>query len=382
MKKRTILIWIIVVAAVGWGAGQAFLTFYRDSAEFVVSGIVEADDIHVGSKVGGRVLRVVAREGQMVKANDPLVVLEPNEINASFAEAQAMLRQAEARLSELMAGYRTEEIDQAEASAKQFEAELDQLLAGPRPQEMEQARAEWLAAKAQHENAQRFQRRMKDLAGRQLVARQEYDDAMAKAEEFEQKTKSAKERYDLLLAGTRKEEIARARQRLAEAAAKLRQLRGGYRKEEIAQARAGAEMARARVQLFKTRLEETVVRSPVDALVEVLDLQPGDLVEPGKPVATLIRTGQLWVRAYLSEDRLGQVQPGLKVKVRVDSFPGRTFAGAVRRLHRRAEFTPRNVQTREERVLQVFQTDIDVEDPEGVLRPGMNADVFIKKSEK
>lgn len=379
MKKRAVFIGIVIAAALGVGIGLALLKVYRDSAEFVISGIVEADDIHVGSKVGGRVLRVVAREGQLVKANDPLVVLEPKEINASFAEAQANLRQAEARLSELMAGYRQEEIDQAEASVKQFQAEMDQLLAGPRPQEIDQAKAEWLAAKAQHENAQKFQQRMKDLAGRQLIAQQEYDDARAKEEEFEQKTKSAKERYDLLLAGARKEEIARARQRLAEAAAKLRQLRSGYRKEEIAQARAGADMARARVQFLKTQLEETVVRSPVDALVEVLDLQPGDLVEPGKPVAALIRAGQLWVRAYLSEDRLGQVEAGLKVKVRVDSFPGRTFAGAVRRLHRRAEFTPRNVQTAEERVLQVFQTEIDVEDPDGVLRPGMNADVIIPK---
>jgi len=133
------------------------------------------------------------------------------------------------------------------------------------------------------------------------------------------------------------------------------------------------------VQLLRTQLDETIVRAPLDAVVEVLDLEPGDLIGAGKPVATLLRTSSLWVRAYLPEKRLGHVQPGLKVKIRVDSFPEKNFSGAVRRIHRQAEFTPRNVQTTEERVLQVFQTEVVVDDPDKVLRPGMSADVFIPK---
>lgn len=295
--------------------------------DFVVSGVIEADDVHVGSKTGGRVLKIVAREGQSVRAGDILVLLEPYEINAALAEARASLRQSEARHAELVAGYRREEIDQA--------------------------KAEWLAAKAQHENTQKFRQRMKDLLERKLIAHQEYDDANAKADEAEQKMKSAKERYGLLLAGTRQ--------------------------EEITQARAGVEMARARVELLKTQVNETVVKSPVDAVVEVLDLEPGDLVGAAKPVATLLRTNSLWVRAYVPEKKLGYVQPGLKVTIRVDSFPEKDFSGTVRRVHRQAEFTPRNVQTTEERVLQVFQTEVVIEDPARVLRPGMNADVFIPK---
>ena len=295
--------------------------------QLVLSGVVEADDVHVGSKVGGRVLKVVAREGQRVKAGDVLVVLEAYEVNASLAEARASLGQAESKLAELVAGYRREEIDQA--------------------------KADWLAAKVQHENAERFRRRMGDLIERKLIAYQEYDDAKAKAEEAEQRMKSVKERYELFLAGTRQ--------------------------EEVAQARESVEMSRARLQLLKTQLDETVIRAPVDAVVEVLDLEPGDLVGAGKPVATLLRTNELWVRAYLPENRLGYVQPGLKVEIRVDSFPQKNFSGTVRRVNRQAEFTPRNVQTTEERVLQVFQTEVVIDDPDRLLRPGMNADVFIPK---
>jgi len=380
MTKRNLIIVLLVAMSGLFLAVGAWWRIVSNPAEFIVSGIIEADDIHVGSKVGGRVLKVVARKGHTVKAGDVLVLLEPDELSASLAEAQASLRQAQAKLDQLLAGYRREEIEQAEAVVKQEKEELQKLLAGPRQQEIDQALADWLGSKASYENAEKFRRRMEDLAGRELVARQEHDDAVAKAEEAEQRMKSARERYELLLAGTRKEEIARARHRLAEAEARLKQLRSGYRKEEIAQARAGVEMARARVELLKSQLGETVVKAPLGAVVEVLDLQPGDLVAAGKPVATLLRTESLWVRAYVPEDKLGFVQPGLKVDVSVDSFPRRRFSGTVRRISRQAEFTPRNVQTREERVLQVFQMEVVVDDPDRVLRPGMNADVFIPRT--
>lgn len=377
--KHRIVIFSTVAAIVALGAAYAFWNFNGSPASIVISGIIEADDIHVGSKIGGRVLKVVAREGQTVKGGETLVLLEPNEMDASLAEAQAGLRQAQAKYALMTAGSRLEEIEQSEAAVKQAQAELDQLISGPRQQEIDQAVAEWKASKAQAENAQKFLQRMEGLVKRELVARQDYDDALAKADEAEQKMKAARERYNLLLAGTRKEEVERARQRLAEADAKRRQILSGFRKEEIAQAKSAMEAARARVELMRTQLEETVIKAPVDALVETLDLEPGDMVGAGKPVATLLRTGSLWVRAYLPEARLGFVQPGLKVAVRVDSFPGKNFAGVVRRIRRQGEFTPRNVQTQEERALQVFQTEVVLDDPDHVLRPGMSADVTIER---
>ena len=376
MKIRTVVL-LLVVAAGLLAAGSAFWLINRNSTALVISGTIEADDIHVGSKVGGRVLKVVAKEGQTVQGGETLVLLEPKEFDAALAEAQAALRQAEAKYALVSAGSRPEEIEQAEAAARQAQAELDQLASGPRQQEIDQAMAEWKAAKAQAENAQRFLQRMEGLAKRELVAKQDFDDALAKADETQQKMSAARERYDLLLAGTRKEEVERARQRWAEADAKRRQIRSGFRKEEVEQAKSEVEAARARVQLTRTQLEETVIKAPVDALVETLDLEPGDLVSAGKPVVTLLRTGSLWVRAYLPEARLGFVQPGLEVIVRVDSFPRREFRGVVRRINRQGEFTPRNIQTHEERALQVFQTEVMLDDPEHVLRPGMSADVTI-----
>ena len=376
--KRSKIIVSILVALCLLGASYAWWRSNGQSISFVVSGIVEADDIHVGSKVGGRVLKVVAKEGQTVKGGETLVLLEPKEFDASLAEAQAVLRQAEAKYGLVSAGSRPEEIEQAEAAVKLAQADLDQLISGPRQQEIDQAAAEWKATKAQAENAQKFLQRMDGLAKRELVAKQDYDDALTKNDEAVQKMIAARERYDMLLAGTRKEEVERSRQRLAEADAKRRQIRSGFRKEEVAQAKSEMEAVRARVEFMRTQLEETVIKAPVDALVETLDLQPGDMIGAGKPVATLLRIGSLWVRAYLPEARLGFVQPGLQVQVRVDSFPGLQFRGVVRRIHRQGEFTPRNIQTHEERALQVFQVEVVLDDPEHVLRPGMSADVTIQ----
>ena len=377
--RKSIILACVLIGAVLLGTGYALWNRVGPKGSIVISGIVEADDIHVGSKIGGRVLKVVAREGQTVKSGEVLVLLEPRELDASLAEAQAAMRQAQAKLALLTAGYREEEIEQAEAAMKQSQAELSQLVAGPRQQEIDQARADWLAAKAQAENSRKLQRRMEDLSKRDLIAKQDFDDAQARAEESEQKMKSARERYDLVLAGTRTEEIERARQRVAETEAKLRQLKRGFRKEEVAQAKSEVDAARARVELMRTQLDETVIKAPVDAVVEVLDLEPGDMVGAGKPMATLLRTNSLWVRAYLPEAKLGFVKTGAKVRVRVDSFPNRDFTGIVRRVSRQAEFTPRNVQTWEERVLQVFQTEVVIDDPDHILRPGMNADVTIPR---
>ena len=377
MKPSTLLI-LVLGAFIVLGAGYGLWRFKDNRRPLVISGLIEADDVHVGSKIGGRVLKVVAKEGQTVEAGDTLVLLEPMEINASLAEAQALLRQAEAKHALLSSGYRGEEIEQAEAAVKQAQAELDQLISGPRQQEIDQAEAEWMAAMAQAKNARKFLQRVEGLSKRELIAKQDYDDAAAKADEAHQRMNAARERYNLLLAGTRKEEVERARQRLAEADAKRRQIRSGFRREEIAQAKSEMDAARARVEFMRTQLAETVIKAPVDALVDTLDLEPGDLIGAGKPVAVLLRTGSLWVRAYLAEARLGFVQPGLQVKVRVDSFPGKDFRGVVRRIHRQGEFTPRNIQTHEERALQVFQTEVVIEDPDHVLRPGMSADVTIE----
>ena len=379
MKRSSIIVVTIIVAVLG--TGYSLWNYAATNRTLVFSGVIEADHIHVGSKLGGRVLKVVAREGETVKAGEPLVLLEPHDLDASLAEAQATLHEAEARLALLSAGYRKEEIEQAEAAAKQAQAELDQLVSGPRRHELDQVKADWSANKAQAERLRKSLKRTEDLSRRDLIPRQEYEEALGKTEEAEQRARVARDRYETLLAGTRPEELERVKQRLAEAEARLRQLRSGFRKEEIAQAKSAVEAAQAKVQWIRTQLDETVIKAPADALVEKLDIEAGDLVNAGKPVALLVRTGSLWVRTYLPQAQLRFARPGTKANVRVDAYPGTDFDGVIRRIHLENDSTPSKLLSREERALQVVQTEVMIADPENILRPGMNADVIIAKAD-
>jgi multidrug resistance efflux pump len=149
----------------------------------------------------------------------------------------------------------------------------------------------------------------------------------------------------------------------------------GNRREDI-------ELARAQFANDEARYRERQVTAPSAATVEVLDVRPGDLVAPNTPVATLLERNQIYVRIYVPETQIGRVTLSQKGEIRVDSFPQDVFAGVVEQINQQAEFLPRNVQTKEERVHQVFGVKLRIEDPSGRVRPGMAADVKLKLGSK
>jgi multidrug resistance efflux pump len=179
-----------------------------------------------------------------------------------------------------------------------------------------------------------------------------------------------------LEAGTRREDIERARAELEEAQQALALTNTGYRPEEIAAAKAARDAAQAALAAIRTRQKELRIVAPVDGTVEAQELQPGDLTLPGAPVLTIVDNQRLWVRAYLPENRLN-VKFGQRLWVTVDSYPQRRFAGEVTFLARQAEFTPSNIQTPEERSKQVFRIKVTLKEGWDVLRPGMSADVWL-----
>src|SRR5438445_5504779 len=124
------------------------------------------------------------------------------------------------------------------------------------------------------------------------------------------------------------------------------------------------------------QLREMRTAAPSDCVLEVLSVKVGDVIAANREVATLLLPQHLWVRVYVPEPWLGRIQLGERVKVRVDSDPGKDFEGAVQQVAREAEFTPRNVQTVGDRIKQVFGVKVRLDNPEGKLRAGMAADVF------
>jgi len=274
-----------------------------------VSGTIDTDEVHVASRYGGRVGAILAQEGDTLKAGQALVELEASELNARRDQAAALL------------------------------AELE---AGPRPEEIAAAKHDWESQIAELELARVNAKRADELFTSRTISATEHDSAVRRAEALEKSAAAARSRYDLLLAGTRRERISQARAQLAEIEAQLGEMR---------------------------------VAASTDSVLEVLSVKVGDVLPPNREVATLILPQHLWVRVYVPEAWLGYVRLGETVKVRVDSFANRDFAGTIEQVARSAEFTPRNVQTVEDRIKQVFGIKVRLDNREGLLRAGMAADV-------
>ena len=219
-------------------------------------------------------------------------------------------------------------------------AVLAELQAGPRTNEIETAKHEWEALAAQLVSAQADAKRAKELFAEKTVSESEMQNAVSRAEALAQSGIAAQKRLNLLLEGTRPERIAQAHALLAET---------------------------------ETQLREMTVVAPSDCVLETLSVKVGDVLPPNREVATLLLTGHLWVRVYVPETWLAQIQLGQKVSLRADGTD-RQFEGVVEQINRRAEFTPRNVQTVEDRVRQVFGVKIRLPS-DTILKPGMSVDV-------
>jgi multidrug resistance efflux pump len=365
---------LLLVACVAAALLALLLLQGNEEGPLRVSGFLEADQIRVGSRVGGRVHALHVDEGDRVTAGQLLLELEPYDLLERQAEAAAELERRRAVLARLEAGFRREEVAQAEAVADRLRARLAELQKGPRPQEIEAAEAHVREAEATVELEQAEHARVRTLVEALTASREELDRAIGALRVAEERRNARAQELALLREGTRPEVIAQARAQLAEAEAALALVRAGYRAEEVAEARAAVAAAEAALRALAERVAELRIVAPLDGTVEALRLRKGDLLGPDAPALSLLDPARLWVRAYVPEARLS-FGPGAAVKVRVDAYPGREFKGEVTFVAREAEFLPGNVQTPEERSKQVFRIKVDLREGLDVLRPGMPADV-------
>ena len=327
----------------------------------VASGTVEARDIRVGSKVGGRIEQVLVREGDQVTAGQVLVTFDDKELQAS-------LEQSKAAAEKSRKGFRPEEIEEARAAADQAKADYEQKQNGYRKEDIAAAQADMDRANAEEQRTNLDFQRYDALAKKDLVSRQQRDTAEAAWKVAIAQRNNAREKLESLQRGYRTEEVTSAAARYHQAAATYEKFLHGNRHEDV-------ELAQAVEQLDEARFRERQVVSPTAATVEVLDVRPGDLIAPNTPVATLLESDQIYLRIYIPETQIGHVRLGQNAEVRVDSFGGAVFNGVVEQINQQAEFLPRNVQTREERVHQVFGVKIRIDDPSHRILAGMAADV-------
>jgi len=372
----------VVLAGLGWYGVHRYQLAH---APFEWSGTVEARTIDLGSRAGGRVLEIRVKEGDRVKAGDPLIVLEPGDWPAQLEQAQGQLVQARANLDKLNNGARPEEIAAAKARAQTAQAALQEEVTGTRPEEVAAAQARMTSAEVAVEKAQHDVARLHKLRDAGAAVPADVDNAEISLKGAIALRDAAKEQLDELKNGSRREDVAQARARASEQVASEKLLTAGTRVEDIRVAEAQVKVAQGKVDQIQNMIDELTVRAPSgmrkdwSARVEALDLRPGDIIAPNSTAATLIEDDQLFVRIYVPETELGHIHVGDKVPIAVDSFADRTFEGDVEHINEVGEYSPRNLQTADERANQVFGTRIGILTGNRELRAGMAAFIRVPR---
>lgn len=328
-RRRRTLVPLAVALGIASLAG-AWLALRPNAAGasgLEASGMVEATTADLGFQAGGRVLELTAREGDVVSAGALLARLDLAEPEARRAAAEAQLAAAQALLLELERG--------------------------ARPEEVRQGRSALEAAARQLEDAARTLERTRFLHDGGALSREALDRAETAHELARSQHDQARERLDLLELGPREERVAAQRAVVRQAEAAVRQV--------------------------DALLTGGLIRAPFAGVVTSRHREPGEVVAGGMPVVTLLDRDDRWVRIYLPEDRVGRVALGQAARITADAYPERSYEGRVVFIASQAEFTPRNVQTREERIKLVYAVKVAITgDPGHDLKPGLPADVRLE----
>ncbi|QQE75096.1 HlyD family efflux transporter periplasmic adaptor subunit [Brevibacillus composti] len=377
----------------------AFLLFFLSGCSLLqtaghpLSGTIEAEEIPVVAEVGGRIEHVAAEEGQHVKKGQLLAAIDKRTYEAAVREAEAVKAQAQAKRDEAKAGSRDPSIQkgiaavqQADGAIRLQDARVKQAQAALSQSEEQTAQVEsqWEGAKqtlAYHEKrlaetAALYERGA--LSQKDYEAQQEaVNQAKTQANQLAAQVEAARARVD---AARQEIAVALAQKGTAEAQraaamADLELLREGSTDYAIRALLAAVEQADARLDLAKWQLEKTAIAAPADTVVLRSSVAEGEVAKQGAVLFTLMKADHLKLRVYIPEAELSSVRLGDRVEIKVDAYPEEVFSGRVQAIADKAEFTPKNVQTPDERTKLVFAVTIRITEGLDKLRPGMPADV-------
>lgn len=386
MKKIVPLV-LLAVAAI------LYFLFLRKSEgpqeAIVTSGHVEATEVDMSFRLPGHVERLYVDEGAMVKRGDPIAELEQEILKARHTQAWALVRELEIRQTSLLAAIDLKErildaeIKRAQAGRSAADARYQSLKSGSREQEIAEAAAAVDRARYEWENRKREAERLKQPHEAGIISPSSYDAAVTAAEAARAAYLAASERYKLVKEGPRSELVLEGKAHLEGSDAALQAAEAGRKeieklKLDLKALEAQTDQARAQLAVATDDLKKSRIYAPFDGFVTVKDVEEREYVQPGSPVVTLAKLDEVLVKTYVPETQLGMVKLGQEAEVVSDTFPGKRYAGRVTFISPTAEFTPKNVQTREERVKLVFRIKVTVKNPDYELKPGLPVDVTIK----
>ncbi len=338
-KPIRIIILLIVVIGVGLGW---WLT-HRSTADpnrLQVSGTVEVTQVDLAFKIAGRLIERCVDEGETVAAGQVVARLDAVDQALQVARAEAETAYAKAFLAKLESGSRPEEITESRA-------------------QFQKARAAAKAAESRLKLARDDLVRYGDLRAQEVITQQKFDEvrtlhdtALNAHQKAVAQVRSAQARLDLVLAGPRK--------------------------EELEQARAQMIVSEQALAMARQQLADTQLKAPTDGVVLSKAAEPGSFLAPGTPVITVGHLDQVWLRGYINETDLGRIQLNQAAAVTADTYPGKVYPGRITYIGDQAEFTPKTVQTFQERVKLMYRVKITLDNPGHELKPGMPADAEIR----
>lgn len=390
MNRRLALPLMVVVIAAA--ASIYYFYYYRPALNETVirtSGQIEVTEVDMSFRLAGHVSRLHVDEGYQVSKDMLLAELDSSVIEARRDQSAAQVmeldsREASLALSiEIREGQTQAEVKRARAGVSAADARYQSLKTGSRTEEIAEAAANRDRAKAEWENRQRDYERMKNLYEGGTISFKEYDTTRTSAESARAAYEAAEERFKLVKTGPRIEAIQEGKANLAGSGAALTEAEIGRREVEkmkldLRVLQAQKEQAKAALRVAEDDLAKARLLAPFEGFVTVKDTEEGEFVQPGTPVITVARLDSVWVKTYVPETQLGRVYLGQKGDVISDTFPGKTYPGTVTFISPEAEFTPKNVQTREERVKLVYRIKVTLQNPRQELKPGMPVDVVLR----
>jgi HlyD family secretion protein len=380
MKKRIIVI-IVVLAAVAAGVYAYRSGIGRTPDDrIMVSGNIELTEVNIAFKTAGRLIERTVDEGDSVKKGQIVARLDRAELEAQRAREAAGLASAQEQLAQAQTALEWEQanlagdVQQRKADLASNESRLQELKNGSRPQEIQESRATVEAAQSELDRAKRDWDRAQTLYKNDDISTEQFDQYRNRWQSADAAIKQAQQRDALVQAGPRVEVVQAAEGQVEKARGALKMadantLEIKRREQELVTRRDEIESAKASLALIDAELADTIIYSPVDGVVLVKSADVGEVLGVGTTVVTVGDIDHPWLRGYVNETALA--------KVTTDSYPGKVYDGRVSFIASEAEFTPKQIQTQEERVKLVYRIKIELDNPRRELKSNMPADAQI-----
>ncbi len=372
-NPKPIIFSLLALGALGLLAWR-LMQEHRDKTS--VSGTLEAAEVYFGSRQAGRVKQVLVKEGENLEAGQIILTLDAPELYAQRDNINATIEAQKALLEELRNGTRPQQIQAAQQNYQAAKADYAQSQNGYRQEDKAKAEAELERLQALKERSASALARRKALFADQLVSRDNLEEYETNAKNAQAQFEAGQAQLDLLQSGYRPEEQQKAQSQMLSQAANYQDLANGTRPERLKAEEAKLAALSAQLAEIESRLEELNVRSSCACLLTEFEIEPGSLLNAGQITGLLIDLSDTWIDIYLPIERYSKLQVGDKLKLTSISYPNQDFMGQVRFIAKKAEFTPRNIQTIEGRRQQVFKVKVAVKNTSKArLLPGTDFEV-------